>query len=316
MRVRDLTRAALKDKLAHNALYIRTGPFVCRIQSRFSTVVHGLATAYADYLLAEPGYADFHVNLSSPWFRRWIFPQVQFWSDLRMPFLPLPVEQAYAMFEWGMNWCVSQNANQYLILHAAVLEKNGRALILPGHSGAGKSTLCAGLVYGGGWRLLSDELTLIRLDDGWIQPLPRPVSLKNRSIEVIKSLRPDLIFTPVVMDTQKGAVAHAKPPLESIDQQDCCVPVGWVAFPNYQADAATKAEPIAATQVVLKLAEQAFNYSLHGKQGFDTLVGLMRQATSYRFEYSRLADAISFFDGLATTSIATEPAPQLAERMP
>ncbi|PHV13366.1 HprK-related kinase A [Chitinimonas sp. BJB300] len=314
MNVRNLTPVELERKLADGGIYIKTGPFVCHIQSTLPHVVHGIATAYADYSLVEQDYADFHVNLASPWLRRWFYPQVQFRSDLKIPFLPLPVEQAYALFEWGMNWCVSQHANQYLILHAAVLEKNGRALILPGHSGAGKSTLCAGLVYGGGWRLLSDELTLIRPGDGLIQPLPRPVSLKNRSIEVIQALVPELVFTPVVRDTQKGSVAHAKPPEESIQQQACCVPAAWVVFPNYCADKPINAEPIAPAQVVLKLAEQAFNYSLHGKQGFDALADLVGRATAYHFEYSQLVEAIGFFDELANA----EPVqiPPLTERLP
>jgi hypothetical protein len=41
-----------------------------------------------------------------------------------------------------------------------VLERGGRALLLPAPSGSGKSTLCAGLAFNG-WRLLSDELALL-----------------------------------------------------------------------------------------------------------------------------------------------------------
>ena len=52
------------------------------------------------------------------------------------------------------------HAHQYLIIHAAVVEKNGLAAILPAPPGSGKGTLTAGSVLSG-WRLLSDELTLI-----------------------------------------------------------------------------------------------------------------------------------------------------------
>ena len=64
------------------------------------------------------------------------------------------------MLEWGLNWCVAGHAHQYLMLHAAALERNGRAVILPGDPGAGKSTLTAALMLSG-WRLLSDEITLV-----------------------------------------------------------------------------------------------------------------------------------------------------------
>jgi len=75
------------------------------------------------------------------------------------------------------------------MLHAAVLEKNGRAVVLPGDPGAGKSTLTAALMLSG-WRLLSDEITLVDRDDGLLVGLARPVSLKNASIDVIQRAFP------------------------------------------------------------------------------------------------------------------------------
>ena len=89
-----------------------------------------------------------------------------------------------------MNWCIAGHAHHYLMLHAAVLEKNGQAVILPGDPGAGKSTLTALLALSG-WRLLSDEITLIDRDDGLIVPLARPVSLKNASIDVVRAFSSD-----------------------------------------------------------------------------------------------------------------------------
>ena len=69
-------------------------------------------------------------------------------------------------------------------MHAAVFERDSSAVVLPGPSGVGKSTLCAALVARG-WRLLSDEVAMIRPQDGLLQPYPRPISLKNESIEMI-----------------------------------------------------------------------------------------------------------------------------------
>jgi ABC-type thiamine transport system ATPase subunit len=84
-----------------------------------------------------------------------------------------------------LNWCVAGHAHHYLMLHAAVLEKNGRAVVLPGDPGAGKSTLTAALMLDG-WRLLSDEITLINRRRWTARTgLARPVSLKNASINII-----------------------------------------------------------------------------------------------------------------------------------
>ena len=64
------------------------------------------------------------------------------------PFYPLPGNLAGAGLEWGLNWCVGNQAHRWVAVHAAVLERNGRTMILSAESGAGKSTLCAALPSG------------------------------------------------------------------------------------------------------------------------------------------------------------------------
>ncbi len=299
----ELPHETLRAQLAGPGLNLRTGPFVNRVRSPLPDLVKGLRLVYADYTVSDPNdYADFHVALTCPSrLRRWIHPQAQFYFDGFPPFKPLPLAQAFPMLEWGLNWCVGNHCHQYLILHAAVLEKHGRALILPGAPGAGKSTLCAGLVYRGGWRLLSDELTLLRPGDGYVQPLPRPVSLKNASIEVIRAFAPGVVITPPAHDTSKGTVAHVRAPTTSVLRDRELVLPAWVVFPRYQNGAATRLERFPRGQAFLRLAELAFNYSLLGPSGFETLSRLMDTCESYTFEYSRLEEALAPFDGLAPT---------------
>src|SRR3546814_5884714 len=55
-------------------------------------------------------------------------------------------------------------------------------IFLPGAPGSGKSTLTACLVHNG-WRLLSDEIALVSLQDGGLTALARSISLKNRRSE-------------------------------------------------------------------------------------------------------------------------------------
>ena len=53
---------------------------------------------------------------------------------------------------------------------------------------------CALRWFVSGWRLLSDEMTLLSTSDGQIYPVPRPISLKNESIDVIQKLSPAVSF--------------------------------------------------------------------------------------------------------------------------
>jgi HprK-related kinase A len=294
-----LPRKEVVKRLAGPGLYLRTGPFISCIRSNSACLADGLSQMYGAYGVEETGYADFHLQLrqSTGW-RRWFRPQVLFDHDGETPFEPMPASHAFAMLEWMLNWCVSGSAHAYLIVHAAVVEKNGKALMLPAPPGSGKSTLCAALVSRG-WRLLSDELALIHLETHLVVPLARPVSLKNASIDVMKSYAPEARFTRPAMDTTKGTVAHMKVPDASIARAAEPAKMAWVVFPRYQAGAPLTRTPVGQARAFMRVAENAFNYSLTGARGFHALGHVMNGCTSFDFTYSQLDEAIALFDGMS-----------------
>src|SRR3546814_6175040 len=81
------------------------------------------------------------------------------------------------------------------------------------------STLTACLVHNG-WRLLSDEMALVSLQDGGLTALARPISLKNRSIDLIADILPNAALSARSEDTVTGAVALLKPPTTSVERVD------------------------------------------------------------------------------------------------
>jgi len=298
--VADLSDRELEQRLAGPGLRLRTGPVVSRIHSRLPAIVRGIALHYADYPVEDDeGFADFRVRVGRPAnLRRWVRAQAQFFVDGNLPFTPLPLDQAFPMLEWGLNWCVSAHCHQYLIVHSAVVEKAGRALVLPAPPGSGKSTLCAGLVNRG-WRLLSDELVLIDLDSCRVVPLPRPVSLKNASIDVIRAFAPAAAMSAPVHDTTKGSVAHMRAPTDSVRRAMETARPGWMVLPRYRAGAAARLTPLSRGRALMQLADNAFNYSAHGRRGFELLASFVDQSDCYEFEYGDLDEATAVFDGLA-----------------
>lgn len=296
----EVNPSRIHDLLRGPGLFLTTGPFSYRIRSSFREVADGIQRLYADaQFQPQRDYVDFDIRLDSPnRLRRWWRPKLEFYFDQQTPFKPLPLSQAYAFLEWGMNWCVSVHVNQYLKLHAAVLEKGGRALVMPGAPGAGKSTLCAALMFNG-WRLLSDEHALIALDDCRLVPVCRPISLKNVSIEVIKEYAPNAVFGPVSEDTHKGRVVHLKPSAESFAKDQVRAVPGWVVFPQYQADSPLRLTERIRETAFLKTADQSFNYSLLGRRGFEVMGEFIGASACYNLTYSQLDDAVAALNQLS-----------------
>lgn len=299
MRLEDLTPSQLRRHLGGDGLCLRTGPFRYRIRSDIASIADGLELLYPNAPLAGPAdFIDFTVTMArGRGLRRWVRPIVRFEFDGESPFDPLPEDHAFPMLEWSMNWCVSTQAHQYLVLHAAVVERDGLAVILPAPPGSGKSTLCAALIHRG-WRLLSDELTLISPHDGRISALARPVSLKNESLGVIQQFEPAAVLNRPVGETFKGTVSHMRAPRAHVDRVDEQATARWVVFPKYEAHAPARLEAKPKADSMLELASNAFNYSLLGRTGFDQLAGIIDGCDCHRFVYSRLDDAIVVFDRL------------------
>ena len=297
-RIRELSDQELAQRLAHG-LDLETGPFVFHIESSETAVFNGIRRLYADFPISTEAVRDFHVRVLRPaGLRHWFHPQVVFEHDRKSPFMPLPAGHAFAGLEWGMNWCIAGYAHHFLTLHAAVLERNGRAVMLPGEPGAGKSTLTAALSLSG-WRLLTDETALVDLDTGELWPMSRPINLKNNSIDIIQAFSSTAIFGDKAVDTHKGTVAHLKPSLDTVLRMHEPCQIGWVVFPRWRADAPARLTRRPRADTFVFAAENSFNYSVLGETGFRTLEGLVREAECYDFRYGNLQDALAVFEKLA-----------------
>ena len=297
MIVSAIAQAELERRIGSEGLAFECGPFVVRVHSQISAIPEGLQLLYADYpLTTADEFADVELRLMprKP-FGGFGGAQVIFDFSGERPFAPMPVAHAWPCFEWALNWVIASNANNYLILHAAVVERNGRALILPGRPGSGKSTLCAAL-SGRDWRLLSDELTLLDLELGTIVPLTRPISLKNQSIQIIREYVGDAVLSRTVHYTTKGSVAHLRPQRDHVRRIRETATPGWVVFPKYVPGASTKFSRRSRADTVLELGDHSFNYHIQGEDGFEGLVNLVEASECHDLIYGNLDDAIATLD--------------------
>ena len=280
-------------------LTLQIGSFLIRLRLFPDSLTEEFANLYSHYpVYHHDALTDFEIEMGPEraW-RGFLESKVKILVDQKSLFQPQPRRLAIPMLESTMNLVLARRTTRYLLLHAAVVERDGRAVLLPGVPGAGKSTLCAALVERG-WRLLSDEFTMVRLDDGRIQPHPRPISLKNNSIELIANRYAGARLSRPYEGTIKGTVAFLRAPNDAVARaQETAAPVLTI-FPSYRAGVRLDLAPLVKAEAFLRLVDNSANYFTLMKAGFDTLAGLIETCGVYSFTYSDLDEAIAKIDEL------------------
>ena len=105
-------------------------------------------------------------------------------------------------------------------------------------------------------------------------------------------------MTESVPDTSKGTIVLMRPPPDSVRCAAQAARPVWVVLPNYAAGDSLTFERYSPARSFMLIAEQSFNYDIHGSRGFDAVGRLIDQSQCYKLSYSRLDDAVSIFDDL------------------
>ncbi len=296
MTIGELGRGGVAARLRAGGLAWQVGPFRVRIRTDLADIASGLALLYRDFPTLDEDDAIVDVDVVVR--RVGIFRRhVSIWVDGEPVYVRVPERLATPMLEWTLNVTVFQRPHQYLMLHAAVLERDGHALLLCGRAGSGKSTLCAALAHRG-WRLLSDEVAVIRPGDGRVVPVPRPISLKGASIDIIRDFAPEATLGPTWERTIKGTVSHVLPPRESVDRSAESASPAWLVFPRHDPDTAGVFAPLAKSRALMAAADNAFNYSVLGARGFAALADAVDRCRCAELRFADLDQAIPPLDGL------------------
>ncbi len=268
--------------------YLAVGPFVFSVRTDISSLHHYIEHHY-DGCLLDPDddqLVDYYVEVHhGNIYRRFYKPQAIFKFNHQSPFKPLPLDQAHAFLEWGMNWVIASQAHQYFILHAATVAKGDKGVIISAPSGSGKSTLCAYLVSRG-WRLLSDELALIDPDTMQLYGLGRPINLKNNSIKLLREYYKDQQFSSVVKDTHKGTISLLKPYLSNEMKSNAPARPSQIVFIHYSKDEKCYSETVEPAVALTEIIRNSFNINVLNKTGFKCAKELVARTPVTYIEYN------------------------------
>jgi HprK-related kinase A len=273
---------------------LRVGPVTFRVGSAWPQPVRALRELYSFYPAAGD-VADYTVRLEAakPW-RRWVRPSVRIEGDYMLPdAAPLPLAHGLIAAEMAMNLQMALAERRFLLLHAASVEKDGRALILTGESGAGKSTLSA-LLGERGWRFMGDEFALLEPATGLLHPFPRPVSLKNEAIGVMEQAVAAERFGPALEGTPKGRIRHLRPAPAAIARMEEPARPALILFPRFGK--AADLRPVGPAEAFMRLTQASTNYVALGRRGFNALTGLVRACPAMAIDYPDAGAAFSAID--------------------
>jgi HprK-related kinase A len=278
---------------------LQVGPVAFRIGSQWRGPVEELKQLYRGYPTPPDGICDFTVRLEAerPW-RRWLRPSVAIRGDYILPdAAPLALAHGLLAAEMGMNLQMALGQKRFLLLHAATVERDGRALLMTGASGAGKSTLAA-LLGEHGWRLMGDEFALLDLTDGSLHPFPRAVSLKNQAIYVMEEIAGQDRLGPWLRNTPKGTIRHLRPNADAIARMGEAARPAMILFPGFGRDVEAAIRLVGGAEVFVRLTQASTNYVGLGERGFKALSGLVESVPARAIDYPDTKSALALVEQL------------------
>jgi energy-coupling factor transporter ATP-binding protein EcfA2 len=165
---------------------------------------------------------------------------------------------------WDLNQRVVRASSEHVLFHAAGVEANGRAVLLPGRSGSGKTTLAGALVHSG-LAYLSDEVIALHKSRFEVLPYPRALVLKgdgfNPLFDLLPSPCPARFVAPRAI--RPGAIGRPCPPR-------------FVVFPRYSPGTPTSMKRVRPDSAFIQLVANTVNMSREGAEG----VGAVAQVAS------------------------------------
>lgn len=147
-----------------------------------------------------------------------------------------------------------KNLGEFQLLHAGVLARDGKAILLPGRSGSGKTTLTATMAANG-WQYFSDELALIDSASCRVRPFPQAMVIKSGSLPGLGRYYPGLADLPGHRRIDGRTVrflppAIAKPAVSNDEPME----IGALFFPVYLPQVKAECVPLSPIEALPRLA--------------------------------------------------------------
>ena len=187
------------------------------------------------------------------------------------------------------------NAHDFILdLHAGVVGKGGRCILLPAAAGSGKSSLTAALTHSG-FGYYSDEVALVERGTFRVLPVPLAVCVKSTAWDLMSRYYPEIQTLPTHRRNDGKAVRYVPPRAEAV--QKTPAPVSHIFFPLYSAGAPTRLEPLARSRALTRLMEQCLAFRVRLEpESVEELVRWIGGIDCYALTFSSLDEAVALIE--------------------
>lgn len=184
------------------------------------------------------------------------------------------------------------SSGRHVVLHAGVVARSEGAVLLVAPSGSGKSTMTATATRRG-WGYGGDEHGAIRLADGLVDPVPKPLGLKYGSAPRFRDLAASQrALHPFLSEHLFLAPGDLPGPVMSGPR-----PVELVVAPRHDPGfTGVELRRLSPAAGLLLLRENSFNFGGQPRLAFRALAALVRQAPVLEVRYGDAPSAVEVLE--------------------
>jgi hypothetical protein len=179
----------------------------------------------------------------------------------------------------NINALLFKEVDEFLIIHAGAVKKDGRLLFFPGFSGSGKSTITALFVLKG-WEYLGDDLIFINLKDKKIYPYPIPLRLKDppQELKALVESASDLKAEKFIWEGQDFLYLLPEMGLKTpFDSEE----LDALLFPFFSPGKSFSLRQLNATDIFKRLLIHSINFSSCPREAFDLVFALSKKTVGH-----------------------------------
>jgi hypothetical protein len=202
-------------------------------------------------------------------------------------------EKLFLYLEWFINGALLSKLDQFYQLHAGVVSKNGKGIILPGPSGSGKTTLVIELLKHG-FEYLSDEVALIDPETLKVFPFPRNLYVRKKDADFLSLFQ----FSGPgkrLSTFERRLNIEVRVPEALVGDP---IGVTHVIFPTYSPSEKPQLILISRGAALIKMVKSSLNFIHYGASGIDTLIRLLEKADCFTLTTNNLEETVHLISSL------------------